>query len=199
LKQIKKFSQFIMFYSVVLLFLAMFILPYFSVDSYAIAKNTTSHLGAQKAPNAWIMNLCFLVTGLSCVIEAWLHLKNWVFQKYVLSIFGVSFFLTGFFRHAPIVEGISYNLLQEQLHSVFAWINGFSFTLLVVSVIFIEKKRFSQLVDSVVALFLTLLSLLMVYLSDYSGIWQRIIFIISFVWLLFFLKRMKKQVLTIRI
>ncbi len=174
----------------------MFLLPFFSVDTYSIIKNTTSHLGAQSAPNAWIMNAAFILVGFSCILEAWLHLGRFWFHKILLSIFGVSLIFVGIFHHAPIIEGVIFNALEDQLHSIFATIAGFSFTFLAISSAFIEKEVKHRLIDIAVGFAATILSLLMLCLPDYSGIWQRAIFIISFTWLIFMLEKIRVSTVT---
>ncbi len=169
----------------------MFILSFYSVDTYSIIKNTTSHLGAQRAPNAWIMNAAFILTGISCVTEAWLHLGRFWLHKILLSIFGLGLVLTGIFHHAPIIEGIVFNSLEDKLHSVFATVVGFSFTFYAISSAFIEKAARHRFIDISVGFITTFLSLLMMYAADYAGIWQRAIFIVSFTWLILMLERMR--------
>lgn len=176
-------------YAFLFLLVVMFVLPFFSVPSYSIVKNTTSHLGAQGAPHAWLMNTAFILLGLSCLIEAWLHLKTFWFQKVVLSIFGVSLAFTGIFQHAPIINGLVYSPIEDSMHSIFASIVGFSFILFEFSTVFIEQNPKRRLVALAVGLVVTMLSLLMLWLPDYSGIWQRAIFIISFTWLFSYLRR----------
>src|SRR5690606_608427 len=105
----------------------------YSVDTYSIIKNTTSHLGAQSSPNAWIMNISFILVGITCILEAWLHLRRFLFHKILLSIFGLSLMLTGIFRHAPIIEGVIFNSIEDKLHSIFATVVGFSFAIYAVS------------------------------------------------------------------
>lgn len=170
----------------------MFILSFYSVDTYSIIKNTTSHLGAQEAVNAWIMNASFIIVGVSCLIEAWLYLREFWFHKIVLSVFALGLIFTAIFRHVPIIKGVSFDPLEDALHSVFATIVGFSFTVFAVSAAFIEKETRHRAMDVTVGLVATALSALMFYLPDYSGIWQRAIFIISFTWLIFTLERIKK-------
>jgi len=41
-------------------------------------------------------------------------------HKILLSIFGLSLMLTGIFRHAPIIEGVIFNSIEDKLHSIFA-------------------------------------------------------------------------------
>jgi len=188
----KKISDFrCLLYALLLILPVMFALPFYSADTYSIIKNTTSHLGAQSTPNAWIMNVAFVLVGISCVLEAWLHLGRFWFQKILLNIFGLSFVFTGIFHHAPIIEGVIFDSLEDILHSIFATIVGFSFTIFAVSSAFIEKAAKHRITDITVGFTATILSVLMLYLPDYSGIWQRAIFIISFTWLIFMLERIR--------
>ncbi len=174
-----------------LLLLVMFVLPFFSVSTYSIIKNTTSHLGAQNAPNAWIMNVTFFLVGAACILEAWLHLSRFWFHKILLSIFGLGLIFTALFQHAPIINGVIFNSCEDKLHSIFATIVGFSFTFYAVSAAFIEETVKYWIVDIAVGLIATILSVLMGFLPEYSGIWQRTIFVISFSWLIFMLERIR--------
>ena len=178
-------------HALLLLLPIMFVLPFYSADTYSIIKNTTSHLGAQSTPNAWIMNAAFVLVGISCVLEAWLHLGRFWFHKILLSIFGLSLALTGIFHHAPIIEGVIFNSFEDKLHSIFATIVGFSFAIYAMSSAFIEKAVRYRIIDIAVGFTATILSVLMSYLPNYSGIWQRAIFIISFIWLIFMLERIR--------
>ena len=186
----RKLSDFrYLLYAFLLLLPIMFVLSFYSADTYSIIKNTTSHLGAQSTPNAWLMNAAFVIVGIACVLEAWLHLGRFWFHKILLSIFGLSLAFTGIFHHAPIIEDVIFNSLEDRLHSIFATIVGFSFTIYAISSAFIEKAVKHRIIDIAVGFTATILSLLMIYLPDYSGIWQRAIFIITFIWLILMLER----------
>lgn len=192
MKRKRKVSDFrYLLYALLLLLPIMFVLSFYSADTYSIIKNTTSHLGAQSTPNAWIMNVAFILVGISCILEAWLHLGRFWFHKILLSIFGLSLVFTGIFHHAPIIEGVIFNSLEDKLHSIFATIVGFSFTIYAISSAFIEEAVKHRVIDITVGFTATILSVLMIYLPDYSGIWQRAIFIISFIWLIFMLERIR--------
>jgi len=184
--------RFILF-AFLLMLPVMFLLSFFSVDTYSIIKNTTSHLGAQGAPNAWIMNAAFILVGLSSILEAWLHLGNYWLQKILLSIFGLGLIFVGIFHHAPIIEGVAFNVFEDKLHSIFASLVGLTFTVYAISSAFIEKARKYRIIDLAVGIIATMLSVLMFYLPDYSGIWQRTLFVISFTWLILMLERVKRS------
>jgi hypothetical membrane protein len=175
--------------SMIILIIVMFVLPFFSVESYSLITNTTSHLGAQYAPHAWMMNITFILIGMSCVIESLRYLKTYWVHQILLIIFGLGLVLTGIFQHAPIVEGISYDVFHDQMHSIFASIVGFSFVLLAFSASFIELKRSNALMDALVAIMATLFSIIMATNPNIVGIIQRIMFIMSFSWLHLFLLR----------
>lgn len=174
-----------------LLVIVMFVLPFYSAESYSILKHTLSELGAQSTPNAWIMNVTFYLVGAACILEAWLHLGNFWFHKIVLSIFGVSLIFVGIFHHAPIAEGVSFDVRQDNLHSIFASIVGFTFIMYAIASAFIEKEGKQRVIDIIVGVTASLLSLLMLLLPDFAGIWQRVMFILAFIWLIFMLERMR--------
>ncbi|NLW12236.1 MAG: DUF998 domain-containing protein [Clostridiaceae bacterium] len=109
----------------------------------------------------------------------------------MLSVFGLGLMFTGIFHHAPIIAGITYNSIEDNLHSIFASIVGLSFTVYAISSAFIEKQVKHRVIDIIVGFTATILSMLMGYMPDYSGIWQRAIFIISFTWLIFMLERIR--------
>jgi len=174
-----------------LLLLVMFILPYYSAEGYSILKNTTSQLGAQNTPNAWIMNLTFCLLGIACIFEAWLYLKGFWIHKILLTIFGTGLLLTAIFQHAPIVEGMPFRDFENTLHSLFATIVGFSFTLFAVSAAFIEENNSKRVLAVLAGLIAMGLSILMFNVTDYAGLWQRLIFMISFAWLIFFFEGLR--------
>ncbi len=171
----------------VLMLLVMFILPFFSVAEYSILKNTTSHLGAQGAPYAWVMNLVFILLGTAAMVDGWIHLSKYWLHKAVIIIFGSSLFLTAFFHHAPIVPDLPFNELEDTLHSTFATVTGFAFTFFAISVAFIDTTRFRKIIAVGTGILATLLSLLIFTVPDLAGIWQRLMFIVAFAWLMYFL------------
>lgn len=171
----------------IFMLLVVFILPFFSVDEYSIIKNTTSHLGAQGAPYAWVMNMVFTLLGIATIIDGWMRLSNYWLHKVVLTIFGISLVLTAFFQHAPIVPEVEFNVLEDDLHSKFATITGFSFTFFTLSAAFIEKTKRRRVIAVGMGVIAILLSMLIFNVAILAGVWQRMMFIIMFAWLMYFL------------
>ena len=171
----------------ILMLLVIFILPFYSVDEYSILRNTTSHLGAQGAPYAWVMNVVFALLGIASIVDGWMRLSNYWLHKAVLIVFGTSLFLTAIFQHAPIVPDLTFSVLKDDLHSKFATITGFSFTFFAIASAFIESTRLRRLIAVVVGMVAMLLSMLIFNIADLAGVWQRMIFILAFAWLMYFL------------
>lgn len=170
----------------ILLVAVMFVLPLFSFEEYSILTNTTSHLGAQNTPNAWVMNLVFVLLGLTAILEGWFHLHRYWFQKILITIFGAALVCTAIFQHAPIVEGITYSPSEDRLHSLFAGLVGFSFTIFALSVEFIVADRLKKALALLIALAAVALSMLIFNIPEYAGIFQRVMFLIAFGWLIYF-------------
>ena len=170
-----------------LMLAAMFVLPFFCVDEYSILKNTTSHLGAQGAPYAWVMNAVFALLGTAAIADGWRRLNGFWLNRISLALFGVSLCLTAVFQHAPIVDGVPFSKVEDGLHSTFASIVGYSFTFFAVSAAFIEPTRRRRIVAAGAAVTATLLSLLIFNTPGLAGIWQRTMFMAAFAWLIYFL------------
>ncbi|MFD0863785.1 DUF998 domain-containing protein [Sungkyunkwania multivorans] len=175
-----------------LMLLVIVVLPFFSVPEYDILKNTTSHLGAQSAPYAWVMNFTFILLGLGAIIDGWRFLGKFWFHKIAILVFGISLMLCAFFQHAPIVK-IPFDPFEDQLHSWFATITGFSFTVFAISMSFILGQRTAKALAVLVGVLVTILSMLMFEVEQYMGIWQRIIFIMSFGWMIYIFNKAELQ------
>lgn len=185
----KKQNLYLIF-SFSLLLVIMLVLPYYSTPNYSITSNTTSHLGAQGSPHAWLMNLIFILLGLTSIISGWKTLKPYLFHRTLLLIFGTSLIGAGIFRHAPIMEGVAVDTFQDQMHSIFASITGFSFTLLAISAAFIVPTFIEKIAAIVIGLIASLLSYLMFELPEYMGVFQRLIFVTAFSWMIWFFEKL---------
>jgi len=184
-EKITKFGILPIAYSLMLL--VMFILPFFSVNQYSILKNTTSHLGAQGAPYAWVMNAVFVLLGTAAIVDSWKRLSNYWLHKVVIIIFGISLILTAFFQHAPIVSGEVFSDLEDDLHSKFATITGFFFTFFAFASAFIESTKKRKIIAACIGIIAIFLSMLIFNVTELAGVWQRLMFIIMFAWLMYFL------------
>jgi hypothetical membrane protein len=171
--------------SYILLIVTMFVLPFFSAEGYSIVKHTTSQLGAQKTPNSWVMNIMFALMGITSIWAGWENYEGFWFQRILLLIFGISLVFVAFYGHAPITEGVAYSVKSDQLHSLFASTTGFSFTVLAISTAFIKDSKPEMTLPILIGVLATILSLLMFKLENFMGIWQRLMFISTFGWMIY--------------
>ena len=171
--------------SYVLLIITMFVLPYFSAEGYSIVQHTTSQLGAQKTPNAWVMNIIFALMGITSIWAGWVHYEGFWFQRILLLIFGISLILVAIYSHAPITEGLAYSIKSDNLHSLFASTTGFSFTVLAIATAFIKEDKPEMILPIAIGVLATILSLLMFKVEGFMGIWQRLMFISTFGWMVY--------------
>jgi len=169
----------------VAMLIVIFVLPFFTATGYSIIKNTTSQLGAQLTPNAWLMNIVFIGLGAASIVTGWRWLPIYWFHRIVLTIFGVSLILASFFRHVPLDLTLPFDAKEDSMHSLFASLTGFSFTIFAVATAYIQKPVFDRVLAATIGVTATLLSILMFYLPDWAGIWQRLIFMMSFGWMIY--------------
>lgn len=172
-------------FAYILMLVVIFVLPFYSFENYSIIEHTTSQLGAQYTPNSWIMNLTFVLLGGSAIHDGWSYLDNYWFQKIALVVFGGALLLTGVYSHAPIQSLISFDVREDEIHSIFASLTGWAFTVFAVSMAFVDSTLDRKRLAITIAFIATLLSVLMFQVDEIQGIWQRLIFIISFGWMIF--------------
>jgi len=169
----------------VLFLIVSFLLPFYSFEGYSILRNTTSHLGAQGSPNAWLMNTVFIILGLVAILRT--YPTGVLFTRVLGFLFGLSLILTGVFRHAALTGSVQINHPHDSLHSIFATTTGFSFAVLAVGHAIMNKGN-----QRYVALFMAALAivipLVMFNFPSLMGIFQRLMFITAFGWLFFYLK-----------
>jgi hypothetical membrane protein len=168
-----------------LMLLVMFILPFYSAPEYSIICNTLSQLGAQNAPNAWIMNFTFVSLGTGSIIGGWKYFEGFVFQRLFLILFGLSLSLAAFFNHAPINTLTQFQISEDGWHSYFIFITGLTFIIMTVSSALIPEKQAERHLTIITGIAAIFLSVLMTRAPQLAGVWQRLFFIISFGWMIY--------------
>lgn len=169
----------------VLILLLMFVLPLFSVPDYSFIRNTICELGAQYSPYAWIMNFTFVFLAIGSVIAGWAYYEGFTLHRIVLVLFGIFLTLMAFFNHAPIDPYIRNNITEAGLHAYFACTAVFSFTILSIATSFIMERPHKRLLAIAAGVSVILLSVLTSESDQLAGVWQRLIFIISFGWMIY--------------
>jgi hypothetical protein len=175
----------VFFTAYLILALVMFALPFFSAEGYSIVRHTTSQLGAQNTPNAWVMNATFALMGLVSIYGGWSYYEGYWFQRMMLLVFGLSLALASVFSHAPISPGVAFDVQEDKFHSLFASTTGFGFTLLAISTGFIKRGDTVRVLPIAIGILATVFSMLIFSVAQYMGVWQRLLFLMSFAWLIY--------------
>jgi hypothetical protein len=171
--------------SSILLLLVMFLLPLFSDPEYSIITNTLSDLGAQYAPNGRIMNFVFLLLASCTIYSGWENYRGFIPHRIFLLLFAFSLALAALFHHAPINPAIQYNIIENGWHNYFINTTGLSFALLSIASGFIPEKEKERTLALAAGMSVILLTVMMSEAERFAGIWQRLLFIIAFGWLIY--------------
>jgi hypothetical protein len=134
------------------------------------------------------MNFTFVSLGIGSIIAGWRYFEGFAFQKLFLILFSVSLTLAAFFNHAPVNAIIPYVISEDGWHSYFIFTSGLTFVILTVSSTFILKKQSDRLLAIAAGVSVIFLSILMSEVANRAGIWQRLLFIISFGWMIYSFK-----------
>jgi hypothetical protein len=184
----KKAKLYLLVTACILMLLAMFLLPIFIRPDQSIIRNTISDLGAQNSAGAWIINSILIVIAFSSLISVWECFKGFAFQRVILLFFVISIVLSAFFNNAPVNPSVPCNISEDGWHKYFAGITWIAFTILTFSTTMTIKKQTDRSLALITAISVILLSLLSSEAEQTAGIWQRLLYIISFGWLIYILK-----------
>ena len=174
----------------ILLLLAAFVLPYFSAEGYNVVRHSLSELGAQSAPNGWMMNAVFILLS---AVTAWLGtivLRRFWLPFYLLCFFVISLGLTAIYHHAPITETL-YLEREHVMHSIFSTITGVVFSVYCVAMLLTLQHRLDKALAFFMLCLAVGLSLLIVIFPDFTGVFQRVLFFTAFGWIFYSLVTFK--------
>lgn len=178
----------------ILLFTLFTILAHiFAPTEYSISKNAISALGAQGYDKKILMQLAFLSFGI--VLSTGIIFDQFGWRELPLLIFALSMVMVGIFCAKPFDEqaGFTYSGTEATIHVIFSRIAALSFWMAVLfKMIFsagLKLKRIHFAFLIVLAV-IGLLSRIMPLKND-IGLVQRILFLISFVWLIKYYKLQK--------
>jgi hypothetical membrane protein len=180
-----RFNLAVAFFVTVILIAQLLILP-----DYVWTAHTVSELAAQGVPTAWVMQLGFLGFGGLMAWALWGKRRDGRYRPIadmLLLVYGLAIGFAGIFSTAPFISGVAYAARESALHSLFATTAGFAFSLGILVYAWREGGRrpwhflFFLLVTGCSAAF---------GLSENGvlplgrGIVQRLLYLVSFIWLL---------------
>ena len=171
---------------VLLITVAIVLGPLYTASGYSIATNLVSELGAQHMPNAWIMNAGFIAFGVGVTVSAARRARATPFTAGMFLVFGMAMALAGVFSHQPLDRSTHYDELAARLHSLCATVAGFAFTIGAFAQSLHEREERCW-ACWVAAASATGLPLLMLADPSHVGLTQRLMFVVTFLWLVVFL------------
>jgi hypothetical membrane protein len=159
--------------------------------SYSWRDNTISQLAAQGYARAWIMRLGFVGFGILIVLgaldRARTNRRSWFHQarELALVLYGLGLLLAGSFSAEPFLPGVAFSESQAQLHSIAATLAGLGISLGMLLYL-VRPGPLRNKIPDLVALTLTLaFSALFGMATSGAGIWQRCLWAVGFVWLVY--------------
>jgi Protein of unknown function (DUF998) len=167
--------------------------PFFNVADYSSLRHSTSELGAQGAPGAWIMNAGFAAFGLGVLIDAVRAFRASPAPAGAFIVFGSAMIMTAFFSHRPIDPDAAYVVFEDDMHSIFSSVVGASFAIGVFAFGFAHRDLGPPAVHAAAVVAALILPLGMFLLPEIEGALQRAMFFISFAWFAAYLPRLSMR------
>lgn len=172
--------------STILFVLAIIVAHVFSTNNYDWTKNTISDLGSQGYSRKLIMQVGFLGFGLALTLGIILNGLTW--RTLPILIYGLCVGLTGIFCTKPFFLIDNYSELQSSVHSVLAQIAGISFTLGILIQLLYSTDNNEKWVHFIFFIMVIGLSASFGLAKNYQGVFQRLLYLTSFIWLIKFYK-----------
>lgn len=188
------------FISVLYFILVIIVASFFTPEGYSLLTNTISEMASQQLPNAWIMRVGFI--GFGVIMSAGLgfdiktkRISPWVaipFIGYALSIFATGIWSTNYsLSVAP------YSEFETNMHSLFATLAGFLLIAAILIEAVITKKMQVRWFNIAFVLGISLFSGLYALFPEIQGIFQRVMYLVSFWWMILFYFRSKKLIIKV--
>ncbi|MBL9095692.1 MAG: DUF998 domain-containing protein [Alphaproteobacteria bacterium] len=169
---------------------AIVIGPFFNVADYSSLRHSTSELGAQGAPGAWIMNAGFTAFGLGVLIDAVRAFRISPVPAGAFIVFGLAMIMNAVFSHRPIDPVAPYVVFEDDMHSFFSSVVGASFAIGVLAFGFARRDLGPPAVHAVAVAAALILPLGMFLFAEIEGALQRAMFFVSFAWFAAYLPRL---------
>jgi hypothetical protein len=157
--------------------------PLASDPDYSSLAHTTSELAGQAMPNAWIMRLGFMSFGLCTALAAALRLRDRPYTAVPLIAFGTAMMIAAIWSNAPIDRAVAHSTREDEIHSIAASLMGLAFATACVARLWMSAFSFKDPLTWIALAASIGLPLGMVALPGVDGGLQRLMFAISFVWI----------------
>jgi len=165
--------------------LALALAPLLMPGSYTWIAHTTSESAAQGIPGAWLARSGFVVFSVAVVtiaLRARGHWERWGVALHVA--FGALMAAAAAFSARPWDPQLPYSQFEDLLHSIAATAMGFAFAIGVTVIAFHRWKHHRQwrAIDVVAVTASIVLPLAMTGAGNLAGVFQRLMFLIAYLW-----------------
>lgn len=150
-------------------------------DSYDWRRNTISDLGAQGYERNGIMRTGFLAFGVILAVGCVISGPDW--RRVPILLYGSCVALAGVFCTKPFSGAAAYSVTHASLHSAFAQAAGVLFSVgLVLHIVFASTAR-ERFIHAAFLVGVIGLSAAFGSSGAYPGVMQRLLYLLSFIWL----------------
>lgn len=177
--------------AVIYFIVVIIIAHFFAPPEYNWTQNTVSDLAAQGLKYQWIMQVGFVGFGMLLnfgFVQKFIAAQKISYPDLLIMIYGLAILLSGFFSTEPFIKGVSYSVQESSLHSFFATVAGFAFTIGIFYRLITAPTSGEKWLHAVFFLLVMGTSLLFGLsengiLPVAKGIIQRSLYLVSFIWL----------------
>ncbi len=177
--------------AVIYFIVVIIIAHFFAPPEYNWMQNTVSDLAAQGLKYQWIMQAGFIGFGLLLnigFVQKFIAAQKISYPDLLIMLYGLAILLSGFFSTEPFIKGVSYSVQQSNLHSLFAQIAGFAFTIGIFYRLVTAPTSGEKWLHAIFFLMVMGTSLLFGLsengiLPIVKGVIQRSLYLVSFIWL----------------
>lgn len=153
----------------------------FSPPEFSWVQHSTSEQAGQAMPGAWIMRIGFFAYGAGTVFAALLDWRNRVWVRTALVVFGAGLIATGLWSNASILSEVLSDMDEDNMHSIASGVVGTAFAVACAARLFAPGGDRCDWLSWLGLLAAAVIPLAMVELSEFRGLLQRIMFVLSFV------------------
>lgn len=181
----KRTSRALIFFLLLSSAAAFLVAPFAIAPSYSWVRYSISESAAQGLVGAWVARLGFLLFGFGVLWLSLLAVHQWgKGGTLALGTFGVMMLGSAAFSHRPWIAGTPFDSVEDFLHSATATIMGMAFVAGVI-LVGIQRKNPSKIrrtLDTIAVLSSVVIPLAMSQDTGYTGLLQRGMFIVAYVW-----------------
>ncbi len=163
--------------------LATIVGPFLSHPDYRSVSHSVSELAGQNMPNAWIMRAGFVAFGAAVVVATLLHWRSGPAVSIAVVIFGLAMIAAAIWSHLPIDLALGGSKAEDDRHSIAATVMGAAFAAACAAKAWLGGRDDIDWLSILGLVAAIGLPLLMLGIPMIAGAAQRVMFGISFVWL----------------